>query len=231
MVYPFIYGVQYKGLHYFDTYPDNENIGLSLSGGADSALLLYLFAKMVSDRTFYGIKPVQIHCLHGHDISYVHQQSSDAATRVVEYVQNKYPNVSIFLHITQYHLTDDTSKEVYHREFYDAMKELWDLPHIVRGTTQGMPESYRPSHMYEHTIPNADPSPEELIEFSQTTPVVPLGAVDKRWVKLQYRYQGIMDLANITASCIADIPDAPCRECWWCKERFWAFGNYDGGIQ
>jgi hypothetical protein len=203
MGYPFLRGL----MQYFDNYPNNENIGLSLSGGADSALLLYLFAKMINDRK----ESTQIHCIHGHDISYVHQQSSDAATRVVEYVQNKYPNVSIFLHITQYHLTDDTSKEVYHREFYDAMKELWDLPHIVRGTTQGMPESYRPSHMYEHTIPNADPSPEELIEFSQTTPVVPLGAVDKRWVKLQYRYQGIMDLANITASCIADIPDAPCR--------------------
>ena len=214
-------------MEYFDKYPSNENIGLSLSGGADSALLLYLFAKMLHERQ----DPVEIHCIHGHDTSYVHQQSDIVAQRVVEYVQRKYPNVSISLHITQYHLTDDTSKEVYHKPFYEAMKELWDLPHIVRGTTQGMPESYRPSNMYEHTIPNADPSPEELIKFSQTTPVVPLGAVDKRWVKLQYRYQGIMDLGNITASCIADIPDAPCRECWWCKERFWAFGNYDGGIQ
>jgi len=227
MVYPFLW----SSMHYFDSYPDNENIGLSLSGGADSALLLYLFAKMVSDRTFYGIKPVEIHCLHGHDTSYVHQQSVTAAKRVVEYVQKRYPNVPISLHVTQYHLTDDTSKEVYHRQFYDAMKELWDLPHIVRGTTQGMPNNYRPSNMYQHTIPNADPTSKELIEFSQTTPVVPLGAVDKRWVKLQYRYQGIMDLANITASCIADIPDAPCKQCWWCKERFWAFGNYDGGIQ
>ena len=79
MVYLFLW----SAMHYFDTYPDNENIGLSLSGGADSALLLYLFAKMVSDRTFYGIKPVEIHCLHGHDTSYVHQQSDIVALSLI----------------------------------------------------------------------------------------------------------------------------------------------------
>ena len=88
---------------------------------------------MVSDRTFYGIKPVEIHCLHGHDTSYVHQQSDAAAKRVVEYVRHKFPNVSISLHITQYHLTDDTSKEVYHRQFYDSMKEIFNLPFSTNG--------------------------------------------------------------------------------------------------
>jgi NH3-dependent NAD+ synthetase len=46
MGYPFLRGL----MQYFDNYPNNENIGLSLSGGADSALLLYLFAKMINDR-------------------------------------------------------------------------------------------------------------------------------------------------------------------------------------
>ena len=22
----------------------------------------------------------------------------------------------------------------------------------------------------------------------------------------------------------------PCKECWWCREKKWAFGMYDGGV-
>ena len=43
----------------------------------------------------------------------------------------------------------------------------------------------------------------------------------------QYEKYGIMDLSLLTVSCIGD--PGPCSKCFWCKERKWAFGNYDGG--
>ena len=38
----------------------------------------------------------------------------------------------------------------------------------------------------------------------------------------------------LTHSCVGtaektDNSTKPCKNCWWCKEKYWAFGQYDGG--
>ena len=43
------------------------------------------------------------------------------------------------------------------------------------------------------------------------------------------------NLFPITWSCISygdktDYWTHPCKTCWWCKEKLWAFGSYDGGV-
>ena len=205
-------------MQYFNRYPEGMNIGLALSGGADSSLLLYLLAKMVKDRSLSS----DIICMHGIDTNM--QIAAQPAEQIVEYVRNKFKDVNIILETFSYALDPkNENKDDYHKPYYNEYKKLYNIPKIVRAMTQGMPDSARP-------IVTNDITPEQLIEYSKDDITVPFGAVDKKWVKLQYRYHGIMDLANMTVSCIAD-QTSPCRECWWCKERFWAFGNYDGGIQ
>ena len=54
---------------------------------------------------------------------------------------------------------------------------------------------------------------------------------DKSYVKMMYEKYGVLDtLFPLTASCIGfpdetDNGQKPCRNCVWCKERLWAFGE------
>ena len=59
--------------------------------------------------------------------------------------------------------------------------------------------------------------------------------VDKRMVAHLYKYFDILDaLFPLTRSCewhnsntfdAANPGDGHCGQCWWCKEREWAFGR------
>ena len=173
---------------------------------------------MVNDRNLSS----DIICMHGIDTN--QKIAVQPVEQIVEYVRNKFKDVNIILETFSYAINPkNLNKNDYHESYYDDYKKRYNIPKIVRAVTQGMPNSGRP--IVDHDI-----SPEKLIQYSKDDITVPFGAIDKKQIKLQYRYHGIVDLANMTVSCIADQTQ-PCRECWWCKERFWAFGNYDGGIQ
>ena len=66
---------------------------------------------------------------------------------------------------------------------------------------------------------------------------------DKRYVANLYKQYNLLEtLFPLTASCIAQKGEVlssgkvhdfsePCRECFWCNEKHWAFGMYDGGVK
>ena len=85
-------------MQYFNRYPEGMNIGLALSGGADSSLLLYLLAKMVKDRSLSS----DIICMHGIDTNM--QIAVQPAEQIVEYVRNKFKDVNIILETFSYAL-------------------------------------------------------------------------------------------------------------------------------
>ena len=53
---------------------------------------------------------------------------------------------------------------------------------------------------------------------------IPLISVDKKWIWGSYKHYKIANLWNTTRSCEGDIKilDNRCGECWWCLERNWA---------
>lgn len=75
-------------------------------------------------------------------------------------------------------------------------------------------------------------------KFDEETPIyMPFINVDKRWVAQAFKDFDIMRFFNDTYSCerirdTIDLIDSrePCRgqDCWWCKEKHWAFKMYDG---
>jgi hypothetical protein len=55
----------------------------------------------------------------------------------------------------------------------------------------------------------------------------PLADLNKKGIaKLYKEYNLLKTLFPLTISCEAKQPPRPCKECWWCKERHWAFGEY-----
>ena len=48
----------------------------------------------------------------------------------------------------------------------------------------------------------------------------------KKEIAKLYKILDIENLYSMTRSCESlTVLDAHCGECWWCKERMWAFGK------
>lgn len=220
-------------LDYFDRFPKNTNIGISLSGGTDSALLLFFFIKMVLERRDMDVK---IYPIHGYDESRFKQKQTNheswrTALKIEDWMRRHFyarPGIENILqpvNIFAYNKTQPSKRE-YHQPHFNYVCKRYDIPnHIVYGFTQGMPDELRP---HQELV-----SDEQFFEYAQHPTKwinFPWGTVDKKFIAYQYKKYDIMDLSNLTGSCISD-DTTPCKTCFWCRERFWAFKSYDGGVQ
>ena len=208
---------------YFWNFPyEIENIGLSLSGGMDSALILWCLVEMLRGREHLG-KDVKIWCTHGYDITRKNAHSYESAQRVLNWVKWHQKDTTMIqpLHVFAYEKKADVSKEVLHNANYEYIQRRYKVPFIIRGVTQGW-DKPRPLGS------DGDKNEEELKEISKTSWLLPFGAVDKKFIAYKYKRHELHGMRATTVSCTADT-QKPCQKCYWCQERYWAFGDYDGG--
>lgn len=218
-------------LDYFDKFPQNENIGISLSGGADSALLLFFFIKMVYERKDFNIK---IYPIHGYDANRKAQIANDCeswviANNIVNWMRHYFfgrPFLDDILqspHVFSYY--KDNTKIHHHKPHFEYMCKRYNIGSIAYGLTKNMENNPRENQeLWNNT------ELKKLSENEKTWKSFPFGTVDKKFIAYQYEKYDILDLSKLTVSCVADSP-SPCKKCYWCGERYWAFGNYDGGVQ
>lgn len=205
-------------LSYFEKYPRNTNVGLALSGGVDSALLLFLFTKMAIDRG----DDIRIIPIHGYDTMRRVAESWKTAEQIVTWIQEYFDHPKQLWDVNMFtYRKTGIDKEKHHKPHFERLKKAYDLPVIVRGMSQGMPHRGRPVQELQ--------TDKQLYDASagEDWMIFPWGTIDKKFIFTQYEKYGIMDLSLLTVSCIGD--PGPCGKCFWCKERKWAFGNYDGG--
>ena len=200
---------------FFDKFPkDVKKVLLYLSGGADSALILYILSKL----------DVEIYPLHGYEVSQPELDSITAVNNVVDWVRHKSPDATIHKpFIYPMHQGSET-KYYYLKPARKYFEQRHGVYHIIFGTSQGMDDDPRPINH------RGSMAGEELSNISWDDILAPWKKVNKKFIAAQYRKLGLEELSHITNSCITSTKE-PCRECWWCKERYWAFGSYDGGIQ
>ena len=222
--------LEYEGIEvdFFKRFPSNwKNIGIHVSGGADSALILYCIALMVHSRG--QSDTVKIWPSVSYDTAAPDCKTHDFGKAVVKYIQNLPIGKSVqspYLHVYHQEDPDTESKNTYLRP---ARRHLFDVigcETVLDGTTRGMPGIPRPTGSY-------DPDEEELIALTKTPGiefVFPFATVNKKFIAAQYKKFGLEELSTMTSSCVVSSHE-PCKECWWCKERYWAFGSYDGGVQ
>lgn len=210
---------------------DVDVIALSMSGGADSALLTYLVAKEIVD--------------------------TGSETRILPFTRKRpYPadhprdwNVPRAAGI-QAKITELLGKNVFLDHFIEPIdKEQTkeeEAAH-VRDLHHRLEEMVAPKSFRFYYGVTSNPSEEEMIKHNflskwrcddrdpdkrEKRPSQPLGLVDKRFLADVYESEGVLDeIYPITYSCegswaITNGYKDHCGECWWCKERFWAFGRY-----
>jgi hypothetical protein len=235
---------------------DPSKIAVMLSGGADSALLLYHLFKdnQESGRTFKIFSAV--------DTS--RPWSGPAADSIISYCRDAF-DVDIISEIIKVEhdtlgdadLDPKCLLESGHQMYIDGRVEA----HYSGRTSSPLskdPIATTLRSALNQYLPNRDSTPtyhEQAVYATDNTlataassetahntglthkAYAPFSTVDKRWVAAEYNsHPGLLaNLFPLTVSCtgytgVTAHFTRPCKTCYWCSEKHWAFGLYDGGI-
>ena len=186
-----------------------QRIGVMLSGGADSAVLLYLLClERRMDKSTQEIVPFTVARPDG---------AWDYVKPIVEWVRNK-------LELTIEQLPDAIKvgdPTVHHSQQgrtgeYEA-RTKYGIEHIFYGS-QADPDRA----LIE--LPGQYPSRPASVELPGTT--CPFALVDKRHTLSLYDIFDVWPLIELTHSCTA-LTKGRCGECYNCKEREWALSQLE----
>ena len=196
--------------------PENvKDIGLKISGGADSAIVCYMLAKYITEeRPDITIHPVTgVSVLKGYQLIY----SSQVLQKIESLTSIKFAK----------HQTRTVSNDNYVRDQDMFIKFLYKknlFAHHYTGITAN-PTIDQTPELYTDQMPverNRGPKKHDNT-FS------PLINIDKRGVSEHYTRLGVLEeLFPLTRSCedLTDNFDTHCETCWFCQERFWGFNRY-----
>ena len=203
--------------------PSNiTNIGLKISGGADSAIVCYMLAKYVMEER----PDITIHPVTGIADNKLYQQKyADSVLRKVEeltgivFGKHQYKDVTATRYILD---QEDFLKSLYKQELFNL--------HFA-GITANPSEDDAPQLYTSIKAMPTDDRSKQLIKKDNYR--LPLINIDKRGVAEHYTRLGVMDtLFPVTRSCEARVTDSEynidkhCEVCWFCKERYWGFNRY-----
>jgi len=224
--------------------PNWKNIAISLSGGADSALLTYLICKQVKDLD------IIVHVISHIRMWKTKPWQQDDADRVYTWLSQKFNHINFKRHINfiapeiEYgnigpYLTDEYGKKVsgdniQQRAYAEFIGHKHNIDAYYNAVTRN-PRLATFNGMRERDV-EPDDSNQHLTEMTHMGRKVyhPFRFIEKSEIVRTYKELGIMELFNITRSCegefdgidyttyIKNQPVPTCGECFWCKEREWA---------
>lgn len=242
------YGNQSIDLFGEEDFPDGppKQIFVGVSGGLDSAALLYLIATKFPE--------IEIHTYSGNDDN--HPMDYLNAINVLQWFEDEFPEIDIRSpYIFKYNGREE--RWVKEAEELIASGKKPGFSSVAGVAKTVVMNKMINEYWFEH-IPDAirisgmtaNPPIEDMKEFGfyddresrrdkgQNIPVFsgrvyqPLVNVDKKFVAGVFKEHGLMEeLFKLTGSCIAtpeqqNWGDSACGKCWWCKEKEWAFGEY-----
>lgn len=207
-------------------------IGLSMSGGADSSLLAYLFAKkIIEDKSKTVIQPFTRRrpFPQPNPKDWNVAKSKIIVQKIVELL-----GANVFLPHYVEEQPDGQNDLQTHEQEQNHLEDLHKkLEKLANGT-----------FVYYYGV-TANPSIEEMIKHDFLTDerikdrdvrtikrdTRPFDLVDKKFIAEIYAKENLLDsLFPLTYSCERFFDDTDgytkhCGRCWWCKERQWAFGR------
>lgn len=211
--------------------PENiKTIGMKVSGGTDSAILLYILCDYIYKNN------LDIKILPITDVYLSRPISSEGALRVTHKIKELF----------NYQLNFLLDNHIYYRGRKIEKFMLWHdvkmleegvVDMIITGRTATPPKeageelwNTRPA---DRTGSDKSVHVPIIPNFPQWTFYRPMNNVDKKFVAEMYDLYGVREsLFPTTMSCIADFPNnkgwsQPCGYCHWCLEKQWAFGEMD----
>lgn len=234
-----IYTSSIGDLAFWDLYESQLNkfkkIGINLSAGTDSALVLFMTCRELIHR---GKTDVTIIPITGVDVERPTNEWN--AGEIVLLMKEKFPKIKFGEHqINKYRKLNSKDKTRNHVEHENRLRNEGVIDVLFHGRTANPPEDIAKKHnLLSNRETRRDVHGNYRIPYHENHGkpfYCPMEYLDKRFVAEQYYKLNLMeDLFPITASCIAHTSDTkfftePCKKCWWCREKKWAFNMYDGG--
>jgi hypothetical protein len=208
-----------------------RKLGIWLSGGADSAFTFWYLANCIEENKLYDFSIIPI---HGHDEARQLVDSRVPTLKIIEYIKNEFPNVNIQPpHIFSYYkdpwLED---KGPWHQAQQEYLRKNHIIDIVINCMTANPPVDEIDGALKGRRDPTRDK--EARLKTWSIERHRPFELVNKKFLAHFYNEFGLAELFKMTVSCTAGY-DAdkekifPCRTCWWCLEKYWAFGMYDNG--
>lgn len=224
--------------------PEWRNVAISVSGGADSALLAYLICKLAYEHN------TTIHIINHIRCWKTKPWQQYDADYVFRWLFQKFYHTTFKRHTNfiapelEYGnmgptLTDEYGKKVsgdniQQRAYAEYICKKYNIDAYYNAVTRN-PRGIALGGMTERDIElNENNKHLQIMKHMDVWALHPFRFVEKDWIVKQYKDNDIMDLFNITRSCegtfenithetyIAGQEVPTCGECFWCKEREWA---------
>jgi hypothetical protein len=219
-------------------------IGVGISGGADSAILLYVLMSNISHtihiynmwttnrKNVFGkyVDTVIDTCskLTGNTNYVVHKVQSEP-DESIEFYFNMLTNVldrkeidMVYLGITSFppkevYLSFSSQQPEWHNDFRSG-----EVKHPLFGLNVPVEKADN----FSEVPLTIDGKPTDSLVLDIRA-YIPLFNHNKKDIATLYRHFGLEQiLLPVTRSCENDShPTSHCGTCWWCRERVWAFGN------
>jgi hypothetical protein len=228
---------------------DWNRIAISLSGGADSALLTWLLCSIIKE-----VNPkISIHIISHIRMWKTRPWQEYDSNKVYDYVSTKFNFFNWHRHTNfiapdvEYGNMGPTIEDEYGkmvsgdnaqiRSFSEYVCHYNKIDAYYNAVTRN-PKINSIVGMKERDIdPTEDNKHLRLMKHMNGYAVHPFRFVEKSWVVKQYKRLGLMNLFNITRSCEGEFSNLTyhsyrkgdkvpiCGECFWCKERNWAIAE------
>ncbi len=209
----------------------NNTLAIWFSGGADSSILCYLLAKHIKDNQLdYKIQPVTV----------LKRVDDIAHYNVLNFIKQDLDCADIFLDII---IHNPANEKEYTDSFFDVR-----LKHVVEGRYNYIYSGINQSPNIEDYSNGWEMFPEiqnfrgpQITKLKILSGVIDLDGtdyefgdirpfvnMDKKEIANLYKHYNLLDsLFPLTNSCGYHGPaNSHCETCWFCRERFWAFGRF-----
>lgn len=204
-----------------------RKIGIKVSGGADSAIVLYMLAKYIMEE--HGQENAEIHVITCNSVEKMFQVHH--AKKVMDKVA-ELTGITYAGHHTA--IVSAESDETYiggQKEFLDKLYADGIIECNLNGIT-AIPSPEDCPEMNEGLVGQII---DERVRSGEKKPHIsgksfrPVINLDKRGIAELYRNLGVeKELYPITRSCEGNRDttriEHQCGKCWTCRERIWAFG-------
>ena len=221
-----------------------RNLAISVSGGADSALLAYMVCELAKEQN------ITIHIINHVRMWKTRPWQQHDADQVYNWLFQRFYHTTFKRHINfiapdiEYgnigpNLSDEYGKKVsgdniQQRAYAEFICHKYNVDAYYNGVTRN-PRLAQFDGMHERDIePSKDNKHLEYMIHMGRVASHPFRFVDKSWVVNKYKELDIMELFELTRSCEGEFADIDyktyeygqhvpvCGECFWCKERAWA---------
>lgn len=201
-----------------------KTLGIQVSGGLDSALLLYLSTIAIQKYNFnIKIQPISIYIpTKAKNIV----STNSIITKIRELTNASFINDGLILNMPLSEATSIDNKK--NNFFLSQIRMLLDQDIInfdFNGNTMNPPESKRKYFKYdEFRQKNRDNAQSIYNYYTSASPHYMMDKADI--INLYLKHNVFKDISPITISCDENINtihkhqlSVPCGQCWWCCER------------